>query len=264
MSLFAINAADIDAAGRSIEADLPVDWLDKQLADCDAHATAPGHLSVRLSRTGNEIVVRGKTRASLQAPCGRCLSPSKMDIEGELALLLQPAKTPAKAPAPSKASSKASASAPAAGARAPRTPRDPRNATGKGSAADGAAPAPVGGKGKRASKDKDLPEYEFASDEADVDLFDGETVVLDDFVREAILLEIPIFPLCSEDCTGIRPASSDDAIDEGAEPRVDPRLAPLGALRALLAQSKAEQGESNDDSGARPRSTSASHRKKTK
>jgi len=87
--------------------------------------------------------------------------------------------------------------------------------------------------------------------------------VLDDFVREAILLEIPIFPLCSEDCPGIRPASS-DVVDEEAEPRVDPRLAPLGALRAKLAQSKAGPDESTDDSGARPRSASASHRKKTK
>lgn len=240
MSLFAITAADIDASGRSIEADLPVDWLDKQLADVDMKATTPGHLSVRLSRSGNEIVVRGKTRVSLEAPCGRCLAPAKVEVEGELGLLLQPAKTPPPEPA--------------AGARA---------AKGAGKAAADAGQA--GGKAKRPAKEKDLPEYEFSSDEADVDTYDGDTVVLDEFVREAILLEVPIFPLCSEDCPGIRPASS-DVVDEGAEPRVDPRLAPLGALRAVLAQSKAGSGESNnsDDSGALPRSPSASHRKKTK
>jgi uncharacterized protein len=240
MSLFAIAAADIDAAGRSIEAGLPVEWLDEQLADSNVKATAPGHLSVRLSRSGSEVVVRGKTRASLEAPCGRCLSPAKIEVEGELALLLQPAKTPPPQPASA-----------ARGAKGP---------AGKG----GAGATSGEGKSKRAAKEKDLPEYEFSSDEADVDTYDGETVVLDDLVREAILLELPIFPLCSEDCPGIRPASS-DAVDEGAEPRVDPRLAPLGALRAVLAQSKAGLGESNtDDSGARPRSPSASHRKKTK
>jgi len=244
MSLFAISAADIDASGRSIDAELPVDWLDKQLAECDVKPTAPGHLSVRLSRSGNEVVVRGKARASLEAPCGRCLSPAKVDVEAELGLLLQPAKTPP--PQLTKAATDSRASK--------------AKAAGKGDAGS----ASVGGKSKRPAKEKDLPEYEFSSDEADADTYDGETVVLDDFVREAILLEIPIFPLCSEDCAGIRPASS-DAVDKGAEPRVDPRLAPLGALRAQLAQSKAGLGESNlDDSGVRSKSPSASHRKKTK
>jgi uncharacterized protein len=242
MSLFAIPAVDIDAAGRSIEADLPVDWLDKQLAEVDVHATQPGFVSVRLSRSGNEIVVRGKTRVSLTAPCGRCLSPAKLDIEGELALLLQPARTPAPEPPAADARGRGAASATSATASSP-----------------GKSPA----KGKRAAKEKDLPEYEFSSEDADVDTYDGETIVLDDFVREAILLEMPIFPLCSEDCPGIRPASSDD-VDEGAEPHVDPRLAPLGALRAALSQSKAGSSELTDDSGARPRSADAPKRKKSK
>jgi uncharacterized protein len=251
MSLFAINAADIDASGRLIEADLPVDWLDAQLAECGAHASAPGHLSVRLSRLGDEIVVRGKTRASLDASCGRCLSSAKLDIDAELSLLLRPGKVPAPELAAADARAARRATAKAAKGK------------GAGPSAEGTSSAPGGGKGKRAPKEKDLPEYEFASEEADVDTYEGETVVLDDFVREAILLEMPIFPLCSEDCAGIGPASS-EAVDEGAEPRVDPRLAPLGALRAMLAQAKTGQSESNDDSGARSRSSHTSHRKKTK
>jgi len=254
MSLFAINAADIDAAGRSIDADLPVEWLDKQLAECDVQATEPGKVSVRLSRSGEDIVVRGKTRALLTVPCGRCLSPAKLNLEAELTLVLRPAKpTPSEAAAANARASRRAASKAATG----------KTATGKAAEPGAASTATGNGKGKRPPKEKDLPEYEFASEEADVDTFDGETVVLDDLVREAILLEIPIFPLCSEDCTGIRPASS-DAIDEAEEPRIDPRLAPLGALRAMLAQSKAAQGESTEDSGAPPRSAHASHRKKTK
>lgn len=236
MSLFAIPAVDIDAAGRSIDADLPVEWIDRELAETDAKATGPGHLSVRLSRSGNEIVVRGKTRVSLEAPCGRCLAPAKLDIEGDMSLLLQPARTP---------------------------PPEPAAGKGRAAGATAGAKASSSGKDKRTSKEKDLPEYEFASEEADVDTYDGDTVVLDDFVREAILLEMPIFPLCSEDCPGIRPASS-EVVGEGEEPRVDPRLAPLGALRAVLAQSKAGPSESTDDSGARPRSADVPKRKKTK
>lgn len=74
-------------------------------------------------------------------------------------------------------------------------------------------------------------EYEFNSAEADIDIYDGEKVVLDNFVREAILLEIPNFPLCSEGCPGIRPGPNSDLHTAALEPPVDPRLAPLGAFR---------------------------------
>ena len=77
-------------------------------------------------------------------------------------------------------------------------------------------------------------EYEFNAGEADEDVYDGETVVLDPFVREAILLELPNFPLCSASCAGIRPAPPTGE-QKPAEPPVDPRLAPLGALRDRLA-----------------------------
>ena len=68
-------------------------------------------------------------------------------------------------------------------------------------------------------------EHEFAAHEADLDVYDGETVVLDDFVREAILLEVPAFPLCRESCPGL--LQGDRSVDEP----VDPRLAPLDAFR---------------------------------
>jgi len=68
-------------------------------------------------------------------------------------------------------------------------------------------------------------ETDFDADEADADTYEGEEVVLDRFVREAILLESPIFPLCSEACEGIRPASDSAPDSEGAV--TDPRLLPL-------------------------------------
>ena len=66
---------------------------------------------------------------------------------------------------------------------------------------------------------------EFTPDEADVDTYEGDEVVLDRFVREAILLESPIFPLCSEACEGIRPAS--DSASLTGQAVTDPRLLPL-------------------------------------
>jgi uncharacterized protein len=82
-------------------------------------------------------------------------------------------------------------------------------------------------RGRRA-KDSE-GEFEFDRDEADVATYDGETVVLDDLVRDEILLEIPMIPLCSETCPGMGtpPGTEEKAAEKG----IDPRLAPLMAFR---------------------------------
>jgi uncharacterized protein len=85
------------------------------------------------------------------------------------------------------------------------------------------APAGARGGGKRAVED------EFSAEDADAeDTYEGDEVTLDRFVREAILLESPIFPLCSEACEGIRPIESagPPARSEGSQVG-DPRLLPL-------------------------------------
>jgi uncharacterized protein len=64
--------------------------------------------------------------------------------------------------------------------------------------------------------------------EADVLAYDGETVVLDSLVRDELLLGIPMIPLCSETCTGIRAQAS----EEGAEASIDPRFRPLLRLKS--------------------------------
>lgn len=69
--------------------------------------------------------------------------------------------------------------------------------------------------------DKD---YEFQPEEADVLTYVGELLVLDDLVRDELLLEIPMIPLCSEDCPGI---AAPPISEESSTPLVDPRLAPL-------------------------------------
>jgi uncharacterized protein len=82
-------------------------------------------------------------------------------------------------------------------------------------------------KGKRAKESEG--EFEFDPDEADVAHYEGETVVLDGLVREAIVLDLPISPLCSENCAGMR---LDPAVAARlAEAKIDPRLAPLAKLK---------------------------------
>jgi uncharacterized protein len=68
-------------------------------------------------------------------------------------------------------------------------------------------------------------ERELTGEEADTFPFEGETVVLDDLVRDELLLEIPMIPLCSEDCAGMSPTPG---LDRGSDEKpIDPRLAPL-------------------------------------
>ena len=84
-------------------------------------------------------------------------------------------------------------------------------------------------------------EEDLTPEEEDREFFTGDSVVLDDVVREHLVLELPMQPLCKEDCVGIEipaairgPAQLDavrpDAVFDKDGKVVDPRLAPLLAL----------------------------------
>jgi uncharacterized protein len=75
-----------------------------------------------------------------------------------------------------------------------------------------------------ASRHGDGVEEELIADQADVIAYDGETVVLDDLVRDELLLGIPMIPLCSVSCPGIRPETMPES---ASAPGVDPRFRPL-------------------------------------
>lgn len=76
-------------------------------------------------------------------------------------------------------------------------------------------------------------EIEYTLDDAEADTlpYDGETVVLDDLVRDELLLGVPMIPLCSDDCPGMSPAPGSDASPPSETKGIDPRLAPLLAFR---------------------------------
>jgi uncharacterized protein len=91
----------------------------------------------------------------------------------------------------------------------------------------------VPGEKVKDAEQKGEVEYTLTDGEADTLPFDGETVVLDDLVRDELLLGVPMIPLCSEACPGMSPApgSSADAATSSSEKSIDPRLAPLMAFR---------------------------------
>jgi uncharacterized protein len=73
---------------------------------------------------------------------------------------------------------------------------------------------------------------DLAPDQADLIPYDGETVVLDDLVRDELMLAIPMIPLCSEACPGIRPQLAPEEPERA--PGVDPRLRPLLRLKKSI------------------------------
>jgi uncharacterized metal-binding protein YceD (DUF177 family) len=84
-----------------------------------------------------------------------------------------------------------------------------------------------------------------ADDEDDEDIsreeFSGHAIVLDPLIREYLVLEVPMQPLCSPDCKGIavpvhvRPPED---VFGSSDAKVDPRLAPLLRLRDKIPPNK--------------------------
>jgi uncharacterized protein len=207
MPLFAIPANDIDTAGFPVDADLPIEWLASELVEGDLTAKAPGHFTGRLSRTG--IGTGNPDEIVLRGRVRAELTTPCARCMDPSSVNVDTEMTLLLRPAPSAKT----------------------------------APKHEHKKGKANGKPKtEEEEYEFTSEEADFDLYDGETIVLDPFIREAILLEVPNFPLCSDACPGIRPADLERA--EPA-PAIDPRLAPLNALRERLAAAKESSAASS-------------------
>jgi len=193
---FIVPVHDLDLGGRSVRFPITPAWLRGALEGCEPQpAGSTGQMDLHLTKTGNDVLVQGQVDAALVVPCARCLEPVEYRPHIELSLLLHPAASAA--------------------------PVSTRRA-GQGS---GHTSAHVPGKPVNKPSPKDDDETELGTDHADTDTYTGEEVVLDRFVREAILLESPIFPLCSEACEGIRPAS--DSVPDSHGAVTDPRLLPL-------------------------------------
>lgn len=90
---------------------------------------------------------------------------------------------------------------------------------------------------------EDAQEVELEAEDLDRAYYSGHELVLDELVREHIVIEAPMQPLCSPDCKGIpipegvRPSAK----DFGGEGGVDPRLSPLSDLKAKLSAEKTEK-----------------------
>lgn len=70
------------------------------------------------------------------------------------------------------------------------------------------------------------------SDDEEVFLLDGDLLDLEQAVRDAVVLDLPLLPHCREDCPGLLSDGSKATGGESAAVAVDPRWADLAALAA--------------------------------
>jgi uncharacterized protein len=188
--LLAISRKDLDQGPKLVRAALPAEWLTRHLAPLGEEATAPDVTASADGAVDLRLTPAGDDNFLLQGHV-------RATLDTRCARCLDPAKVAVDGEITLLLVPKIEAS------RRARAP-----------------------KGRR-SKDSE-GEFEFDGDEADVAHYDGETVILDELVREAILLEVPVAPLCSDACSGI---ASDPAVAPKLEAaRIDPRLAPLVEL----------------------------------
>jgi uncharacterized protein len=137
--------------------------------------TEPPSLSGRVSRSGNEVRLRGKINATAEVECDRCLKMVSLPIEAEFDVKYVPNEdyTPSEA-------------------------------------------------------------AELQEEDLSVSFFDGETIDVDELVREQVLLSMPARALCGDECKGLCPVCGADRNTSSCDcesQEIDPRWA--GLLKAV-------------------------------
>lgn len=86
----------------------------------------------------------------------------------------------------------------------------------------------------RASAAPGSEELELTPDELDKEWYDGDRIVLDELVRDHIMLELPMNPRCGDDCPGLAEFEAAAKSQIG----LDPRLARLASIDLVAKKEK--------------------------
>jgi uncharacterized metal-binding protein YceD (DUF177 family) len=211
---FVVPVADLEDGPKTVVWTLSLGWLRQVLAGTEATPVRDGEATLEFSLNGREVVVRGRARVDVTMPCARTLDPVDISIAPEIFLLLEPLGQARARPTPHRGRGQRP------GRSAPKGPRPGRSAE-----------HDIAGW----SSDPTLTDAESARD-----TYAGDQVVLDSFLREFVLLELPMVPLRSDlrsaEVAAIGGALSTAAAPE--DPPVDARLAPLAAIASRLRSSK--------------------------
>ncbi|MBN2195485.1 MAG: DUF177 domain-containing protein [Polyangiaceae bacterium] len=216
---YTVRVADLEDGPQTVTWELSEVWLDQALADSGAEPRGTGRAELTLTLSGREVLVKGQVLASLTMPCVVTLDPVPVEVAADLCLVLVPTTNPERG---------------SHGARQSRGREGRSSASGRereGRRRDGSTRANVSGWGSDPT---------LSDEDASRDTYDGELASLDGFIREAILLELPMAPRRSDlpsrvdEATAHRPAESEAA----NRPPLDPRLMPLAAIASRMRKNK--------------------------
>ncbi len=223
--VFYASLHELEDGPKELTGAITDEWLRHILEDTDVTpaGTNDGVLEVLLTKNGHDVLVQGHLTAHVSVPCARTLDPANYRVRPEVFLMLVPA------------------------AKRPGSAAEPRHAPRRRSAAQ-----PKGDPGRKSGKNTGKSGGNWESDpvlsdeDAAQDTYSGDQIVLDQFIREFILLEVPMIPL-REDLRGTtfeaNPPLPDtggawskaDASPSGSADRpLDPRFSALAELKAQL------------------------------
>jgi len=200
--------ADLEAGPQRVRWELGLPWLRWALDGTDASLLEPGELAVELLKNGRDVIVRGNAKLRVTMPCAKTLDPVDVALEPDVFLMLSPSpndETPGR---------RRSAARNQPGDR--RAEKRPRKRRGKAPSWE-ATP-------------------ELSEQAAAHDTYTADQIVLDDFVREFILLELPMSVVRSDLLTETGAAYGPPP--ETADKPIDPRLQPLAEIKSRLEKSK--------------------------
>jgi uncharacterized protein len=83
------------------------------------------------------------------------------------------------------------------------------------------------------SSEKGCPEIELSPEDMDVSFFDGETVDVAQIAAEQIFLQMPVKPLCHEECKGLCPHCGVNLNLISCDCRAEETSSPFEALRDI-------------------------------
>jgi len=204
---FVVPLADLERGPKHAVWVLDETWLNAALEGAEAQARRVGRVELTLTKDGRQVLVKGTISAALTMPCAWTLEPVDVDVTSEMLLMLSPA--PSSTPAVKK----------------------PRKAGGSAKLNDFAAAKAEASSMGRLAKERTLSDEEAAQDH-----YFGDEIVLDAFIREFILLELPMVPLRSDLREKDKPAipGPPEETQEGPGKQIDPRLAPLAEIAGRL------------------------------
>ena len=225
-----IPVADLERGPKHAEFVLSEPWLSRALEGTNATLVAPGKVEVTVTKNGPDVLVRGQLVVDLTLPCVITLDPVPVPVRVEILLMLSPksgAITAHEGHVARRRARPPKIEDPAAPATPEKAKRGPDRA------------GRPKGPGKSGPADGQWDESPVLDDEtAGQDTYEGHEIVLDDFVREFLVLELPMFPrrsdLPTDEPTANPPLPADS--QPGGDKPLDPRLSPLAELKSRLEQ----------------------------